>query len=283
MNFMGKSLGIIGYPLGHSISPIFQQAALDAEGIDARYEGWETTPGDLESRLESFRVEGFVGASVTIPHKESVMAFLDDVSETARLIGSVNTIVWRGGKLTGHNTDAPGFLRGLKEQGDFDPKGKNAVVVGTGGAGRAVAFGLAGKEVSSMMLVNRTVSRAERLRAEVSGAYPDLQVSVEGEMPEGTEYDLLVNGTSVGMKHTAAEGASPVPRERIMPGALVYDLIYNPEETVLLKLAREAGAKTIGGLPMLVFQGAEAFELWFGRRAPVEAMFKAAREAMANR
>ena len=121
---MGKSLGIIGYPLGHSISPIFQQAALDAEGIDATYEGWETAPENLKSRLESFRGEGFVGASVTIPHKESVMPLLDDVSETARLIGSVNTIVHRDGKLSGHNTDAPGFLRGLKEQGGLIREGK---------------------------------------------------------------------------------------------------------------------------------------------------------------
>ena len=280
---MGKSLGIIGYPLGHSISPIFQQAALDAEGIDARYEGWETAPEDLKSRLESFREEGFVGASVTIPHKESVMALLDDVSKTARLIGSVNTIVRREGKLTGHNTDAPGFLRGLRDQGEFEPRGKRVVVVGTGGAGRAVVFGLAGEGVASMMLVNRTLSRAERLGREVSQAFPALRLSVEGEIPEGAEYDLLVNGTSVGMRHTGVEDASPVLRDRIVQGSLVYDLIYNPEETVLLKLAREVGARTLGGLPMLVFQGAEAFELWFERRAPVEAMFKAAREAMANR
>ncbi len=256
---------------------------MDAEGINATYEGWETAPEDLDSRLESFRSEGFVGASVTIPHKESVMPLLDDVSETARLIGSVNTIVHRDSKLSGHNTDAPGFLRGLKEQGGFDPKGKDVVVVGTGGAGRAVVFGLAGEGVSSMMLVNRTLSRAERLGEEVSQAFPALRLSVEGEIPEGAEYDLLVNGTSVGMRHTAMEDASPVPRERLVPGSLVYDLIYNPEETALLKLAKEVGAKTLGGLPMLVFQGAEAFELWFGRRAPVEAMFKAAREAMANR
>ena len=280
---MRKSLGIIGYPLGHSISPIFQQAALDAAGIDARYEGWETAPEDLESRLASFRAEGFVGASVTIPHKESVMPFLDDVSETAKLIGSVNTIVVDGGRLIGHNTDAPGFLRGLKEQGGFEARGKRAVVVGTGGVGRAVVFGLAGEGVSSMMLVNRTVSRAERLGMEVLRAHPGLDLSVEGEIPVGVEYDMLVNGTSVGMKHTVMEDASPVPQERIVPGALVYDLIYNPEETALLRLAKEVGAKTLGGLPMLVYQGAEAFELWFGRRAPVEAMFKAAREAMANR
>ena len=280
---MRKTLGIIGYPLGHSISPIFQQAALDAAGIDARYEGWETAPENLQSRLESFRAEGFVGASVTIPHKETVMPLLDEVNATAGLIGSVNTIVQCRGKLTGYNTDAPGFLRGLKEQGGFEARGKRVVVVGTGGAGRAVVFGLAGEGVSSMTLVNRTVSRAERLGAEVSRAYPRLDLSVEGEIPAGTEYDLLVNGTSVGMKHTAVENASPVPREQIVPGALVYDLIYNPEETALLKLAREGGAKTLGGLPMLVYQGAEAFELWFECRAPAEAMFKAAREAMANR
>ncbi len=280
---MNKFLGIIGYPLGHSISPVFQQAALDALGIDARYEGWETASENLAKRVESFRSDGFVGSSVTIPHKESVMPFLDEISEAARKIGSVNTIVSRGGKLTGHNTDAPGFLRGLREHGKLEPRGKDVVLVGTGGAGRAVAFGLAGEGAASIMLVNRTAVRAERLGEEVSRAYPDVEVSVEGEIPSGHEYDLLVNGTSVGMRHTPAENSSPVPRDRIVPGALVYDLIYNPEETVLLKLAKEAGARTLGGLPMLVFQGAKAFELWFGREAPVEAMFRAAREAMANR
>ncbi len=280
---MGKSLGIIGYPLGHSISPVFQQAGLDAAGIDATYEGWETAPEDLARRLESFRSDGFVGSSVTIPHKESVMALLDEVSEGARLIGSVNTIVSREDKLIGYNTDAPGFLRGLRENGGYEPEGKDTVLVGTGGAGRAVAFGLAGEGVASLMLVNRTVARAERLGEEVSRAYPDVRVSVEGEIPEGFEYHLLVNGTSVGMKHTAMEEASPVNRDRLVPGALVYDLIYNPEETVLLKQAKEAGSQTLGGLPMLVFQGVEAFELWFGREAPVDAMFRAAQEAMANR
>ncbi len=280
---MGKSLGIIGYPLGHSISPVFQQAGLYAAGIDATYEGWETSPEDLARRLESFRSDGFVGSSVTIPHKESVMALLDEVSEGARLIGSVNTIVSREGKLIGYNTDAPGFLRGLRENGGYEPEGKDTVLVGTGGAGRAVAFGLAGEGVASLMLVNRTVARAERLREEVSRAYPDVRVLVEGDIPEDFEYHLLVNGTSVGMKHTAMEEASPVSRDRLVPGGLVYDLIYNPEETVLLKQAKEAGSQTLGGLPMLVFQGVEAFELWFGREAPVEAMFRAAQEAMANR
>ena len=280
---MSKSLGIIGYPLGHSISPVFHQAALDALAIDARYEGWETPPEDLPARIEAFRRDGVLGASVTIPHKETVMPLLDEVSETARRIGSVNTITSINGKLTGHNTDAPGFLRGLREDGRFDPVGREAIVVGTGGAGRAVAFALAEVGVSSLTLVNRTVPRAETLAAEVSRAFPGAIVSVRGEVAEGSRYDLLVNSTSVGMRHTTTEGASPVPPDRLLPGSLVYDLIYNPEETALLKLARQAGARTLGGLPMLVYQGAEAFELWFGRRAPVEAMFWAAREAMANR
>ena len=211
------------------------------------------------------------------------MLLLDEIDDTARKIGSVNTIVYRDGKLVGHNTDAPGFLRGLRENGGFDPLGKDVVIVGTGGAGRAVAFGLAGEEVRSMILVNRTVSRAEGLGEEVSKHYPQLALSVLGEIPEDTGYDLLVNCTSVGMRHTDMENDSPVLRDRIVPDSLVYDLIYNPEETVLLKLARESGARTLGGLPMLVFQGAEAFELWLGRRAPADVMFAAAREAMAKR
>lgn len=211
------------------------------------------------------------------------MPLLDEVHETAGKIGSVNTIVARDGKLIGHNTDAPGFIRGLRENGNFEPGGKDVVIVGTGGAGRAVAFGLAGESVKSIMLVNRTVTRAEGLGEEVSKHYPEVNLSVRGEIPEGTGYDLLVNSTSVGMRYTEMENDSPAPRDRIVPGSLVYDLIYNPEETVLLKLAKEVGARTLGGLPMLVFQGAEAFELWLGRRAPADVMFAAAREAMAKR
>ena len=277
---MASLIGILGYPLTHSISPVFQQAALDHLGLDARYLAWETEPSKLGERVDSLRVDGVLGANVTIPHKEVVLQLLDEIDPTAQAIGSVNTIVNEGGRLKGHNTDAPGFLRGLREHGAFDPKGKKALVLGAGGSGRGVVFALAQAGIETVTLVNRTLSRAEGLARAVKSRFPDVAIEAHQQAPHLMEYDLLVNCTSIGMKHTPMEGDTPVELKGIRAGALVCDLVYNPQETALLKLAKEAGARALGGLPMLIFQGAIAFDLWFERKAPVEVMFEAARKAL---
>ena len=278
---MTKQLGILGYPLAHSISPAFQQAALDHLGIDARYDSWPTAPQDLPRRVEQLRNGDVLGANVTIPHKESIIPLLDELDEVANAIGGVNTILNQGGRLKGFNTDAPGFMRGLCEDGAFETRGTRVVVIGAGGAARAVAYSLAGAGVSFLAIVNRTPERARSLARDLRTVFKDVSLETWGRLERDTRYDLLVNCTSIGTRHSETEGMLPIADDLIRAGALVYDLVYNPSETRLIEAARERGARTVGGLPMLVYQGAEAFRLWTGVDAPVQVMFKAAKEALA--
>ncbi len=287
---MKRYLSIIGYPLGHSISPAFQQAALDYYGLDVEYEVWETSPLQFGAAIGELRYPRNIGANVTIPYKEEVMNFLDEIDEMAAEIGAVNTIVKEESTLRGHNTDAAGFLRALREDGQFDPAGKNATILGAGGASRAVCHALISSGVSSLTLVNRSKDRAddlaEALRDTVTarGWQARIEVASWG-MQETTsaleDSALLVNCTSMGMKHGGQEKLSPLKADRIPARLLVYDLVYNPALTPLLKAAVAAGARILGGLPMLVYQGAAAFQLWTGKEAPVDAMLDAAREALA--
>jgi len=243
-----------------------QEAALRAAGLRGSYRPLETPPEGLRDRLQEVRRE-YTGVNVTIPHKESVLDWIDAMSPEARAIGAVNTIQVKDGKLIGHNTDAPGFIAALGEAGVVY-RGKRALVLGAGGAARAVVYAL--REGGAYVGVhNRSLERAQALCRDL-GAYPvteaDLEAAVEG-------CDLLVNATSVGMKDPHA---SPLPRGLLPRWGTVVDIVYNPLQTRLLREAAEAGLPTLGGVPMLVWQGALAFELWTGRRADVEAMYQAA-------
>jgi shikimate dehydrogenase len=299
---MKKLVGIFGYPLGHSISPAFQQAAFDYYGLDVEYQPWSTPPENLGREVGKLRGERFLGANVTVPHKVHVFDFLDGADTWATTIGAVNTIVREDSRLVGYNTDAYGFIKPLREQGEFEPHGKNALLLGSGGAARAAAFALASEGVSSLVIANRTVERAESLAKEVR-AYCSTLVSNGSnrddtrirpsthESPEesprieaislgksslekASQYiDLIVNATSMGMKHSPMEARSPLEARMIPASALVYDMVYNPPDTPLLIEAGRAGAKILGGLPMLVYQGAAAFEKWTGREAPIGVMF----------
>ncbi len=279
---MTQRIGIIGYPLGHSLSPRFQQAALDHLGLDVRYEAWETPPASLAQRIASLRAADILGANVTVPHKEAVLPLLDALDDEAALMGAVNTIVHRDGRLVGHNTDGVGFLAALDSVG-FDPQGAGALLLGAGGAARAVAFALARHGANPLYIANRTLDRAQRLADEVNAVAPVAHALslTEGALEEvAGAYVLLVNCTSVGMRHTPTEDASPFPSGLLRRRLLVYDLVYNPPETRLLRDAKAAGARPVGGLGMLVHQGAAAFELWTGRPAPLEVMFRAAEEGL---
>ena len=276
--------GIIGYPLGHSISPAFQQAAFDHLGLDIRYERWETPSEQLAPRILGLRRPGVLGANVTVPHKENTLKLLDETDELAGRIGAVNTIVNRDGRLAGYNTDAPGFLRALVEEGGLQPRGKRVFILGAGGGARAVAFALLQEGVGAITLSNRTASRAEALaqalRRQGAAGSPGPAVEV---VPWGAgpgEAEAIINTTSIGMKGGATEGQSPLDPSHFRPGVLVCDLVYNPPETPLLAQARRAEARTLGGLPMLVYQGAIAFEMWTGRQPPIDIMFEAARKAL---
>ena len=280
---MNLRAGIFGYPLGHSISPAFQQAAFDHLGIDAIYEAWETPPEKLGHAVASLRSGDFMGANVTVPHKQAVQQHLDTIEPLAASIGAVNTIVRDDSQLVGHNTDAYGFSQSLKREAKFEPTRKRVVLIGSGGAARAAAYGLAQEGIASLVIANRTLGSAVMLAEEMSNQMTDVRASsLESESLEShcAAADLIVNTTSIGMLHGPAEGRSPILEEFIPGGCLVYDIVYNPEVTPLLKAARRAGAQTLGGLPMLVYQGAAAFELWTGQPAPIEIMFTAAKKAL---
>ena len=259
--------GLLGNPVGHSLSPPMHEAAYDELGLEARYVTFEPEPDDLETALEGAAALGIAGLNVTIPFKRDVLAHVDP-DDLARRIGAVNTIDLSGAAPTGHNTDAAGATRALREH-DVALEGASAVVVGAGGAGRAVAFGLA-DEGADVTIANRTTARARDLAEEVPGATGHDLESVS-DLLAGA--DLLVNATSVGME----EDASPVPAEALHADLAVMDAVYRPLETRLLRDAAAAGATTVDGAWMLLYQGVDALERWTGRPAPVAAMNEALR------
>ncbi|MBQ10792.1 MAG: shikimate dehydrogenase [Planctomyces sp.] len=279
-------MGIIGYPIAHSISPIFQQAALDHCGIDAAYQAYEVAPDDVGRFVNDLRRDGAWGINVTVPHKEAVIPHLDEVDDWATAAGAVNTIVNRDGRLTGHNTDGLGFLRALQDEGGFVPEGSRVLILGAGGAARGVVLALSRAKVATLIIANRTLERAERLAELARTADTEgLAIPLEGrDLTEAAgAADLIVHCTTIGMSHGPDEAGSPLPAESITSTVLVNDLVYNPLETPLLKAAAQAGATCLGGILMLVYQGAASFEMWTGRDAPVAVMLEAATKAMASR
>lgn len=279
--------GVIGYPLKASLSPVFQQAAFDSLGIGALYEAWPTPPDGLETRITGLRAPAVLGANVTIPHKQAVMPMMDELDPLVQRVGAVNTIVNRDGRLNAHNTDVAGFLRGLRESAGFDPQGARVIVAGAGGSARAVVVALIDAGAESVSVINRTYTRATELveslrdaaeNTELS-ALPDFHPSWQGA---SSGCNLLINCTSAGSAGSGAETECAVPAEVIRPGMLVYDLIYRPSETLLMREAVARGATVLGGLPMLIYQGAASFELWTGKPAPVDVMFAAAEAAVAG-
>lgn len=282
---MTRLLAIIGKPVKHSISPAFQQAALDYCGLDARYEAWETDPHQLVETIGRLRQPDKMGANITMPYKEAVLPCLDEVDEAARRIASVNTIVNRQGRLSGYNTDVVGFYRSLRETAHFDAEGKTALILGAGGAARAVVLALLWSRAAHIIVCNRTYERALRLvedfRAADSAALVTAIPLTEDALAQSIPHcQLLVNCTSVGLRHSSEEQGTPLPADLVPGDILVCDVVANPLETPLLAIARERGARTMGGLAMLVYQGAASFELWTGCAAPLEVMQRAARQAM---
>jgi len=273
-----KQVGLIGYPVSHSLSPQMQQAAFDALGIEARYVLWETQPGTLAQRIASLRSSGVLGANVTIPYKEDVVSLLDEYDAAAIKIGAVNTIVNRDGRLVGYNTDAAGFIRALTDFTGcaFDCHGKKAVILGTGGAARAAAVALLENGVGELALLGRTHRRVDalvnHLRAMDSGNKRVSGASLGGA--EANRFlsvaDLLVNATPVGLRMD--DEVLLVDIDLLQAGAFVMDMVFNSSQTRLLGAAHARGCHVLNGLAMLLYQGALAFELWTGRAAPVEPM-----------
>ena len=282
-----KRVGIIGYPIRHSASPAFQNAALQYRGVDATFTAWEVAPDELSKWVWSQDRSDLLGFGVTVPHKTEIIKVLDHVDEDAASVGAVNTVVvTEGHRLFGYNTDTYGFLHALQQEGGFDVRGQDVLVLGAGGVSRAVCGVLLREGVASLTLANRTVSRAESLLADLDHHGVPAQpvalddAAIAAEMGDRGPVGLIVNCTSMGMLHGPAEGASPIPAALIPPDAFVYDLVYNPPVTPIMELARGVGARTLNGLPMLVYQGARGFQLWTGIDAPVDVMMAAARKAV---
>lgn len=277
---MTLRLGLIGFPVQHSISPAFQQPALDALGVEARYELWPTPLEELAERVASLREPDAIGANVTVPHKQHVIPFLDQLSVTATRAQAVNTIINRTGMLHGDNTDVFGLARSLTDAG-INQQGFSAMVLGAGGAARGVLLALESMGAGRVTVANRTPSRAHELAL----AFPDCRIEAIGlddhGLPEAMESaDLLINATSLGWN--ADELPVPQSMMTLLPiASLVVDLTYR--DTTFLQVAKDRGLRTLDGLPMLVYQGARSLELWTQCDAPVELMMQRALDARSAR
>ena len=266
--------GVIGDPIEHTMSPVMHNAAYREMGMDYVYVAFKVKPEELGKAIEGMRAFNIKGLNVTIPHKVTVIPFLDKLDPLAEKIGAVNTIANDGGVLTGYNTDGSGFLQVLLEEG-IDPQGKNVVILGAGGASKSVSFILADRG-AHLAILNRLLELdwAKELAGNISQAFGQEVAALElnrDNLEEALEKaDILVNTTSVGMIPNSDQ--TPIDTDLLRPGLVVYDIVYNPTKTRLLKEAEATGAKIIGGLDMLVWQGAIAFEKWTGQKAPVEVM-----------
>lgn len=273
-----KRAFLIGHPLGHSLSPAFHNAAFRAACIDATYALADVPPEDLTATVARLRADDVYGANVTVPYKQDVLPLLDALSDEARALGAVNTIVNDAGRLTGLNTDVPGFAADLRAQG-IAVAGERVVMLGAGGAARGVTAALAGMGVGRLVIANRTPERASAIQRQ----YPDIitTVGIASHDLDAPLADaaLLINATSVGLHGDETPIAADV-LDRLPPSAVVYDLIYRP--TALLRAAHARNLRAIDGLGMLIHQGALSWEAWTRQPAPLDTMWQAARDARGN-
>ena len=259
--------GVIGDPVRHSLSPQILNAAFRVAGLDWVFVAFPVPAGQAARALEGMRALRIDGLSVTMPHKGDVAAAVDELSPAAAALGAVNCVVREGERLVGHNTDGDGFIEGLRSETGFDPAGKRCVVLGAGGAARAVVLALAGAGAAEVAVVNRTAANAQR--AVALGA----PVSRIGEQSEIPGAELVVNATSVGMSGVGpGQSDTPFDPGLLVPGQIVADLVYSPLVTPLVAAARSVGLTAINGLSMLVHQAGVAFELWTRQAAPLAAM-----------
>jgi len=267
--------GLLGYPAKHSISPLMHNTAFAALSLDCRYLAFEVTPENLSAAVSGLKALGAGGFNLTMPHKKAILPLLDDLSEAARLCGSVNTVVNREGYLTGHTTDGLGYVRALAEAG-FSLNGKQITLLGGGGAAESVLTQLALESVSGITVFKRnnatferTVSFAEKVSAHTRTPITVCAMKDAAILRETLRRsDLLINATNVGM--APAEAVSLVPPEDLHPDLFVSDLIYHPKMTKLLRDAAAIGCPVMNGLPMLLHQGAEAFRIWTGKKMPID-------------
>jgi len=270
-----RTVGIIGWPVAHSLSPAIHNAAFAAMGLDWVYVPPPVAPGGLRDALGGLAPLGFAGANVTMPHKSESADIVDVVADDALRLRAVNTIVVEPAGLRGHNTDAPGFDRFLRRDAGFEPAGRSALIFGAGGAARACGLALARGGLTHLTVVVREPERAEGLRETLEGFETEISVIAFGGSVEGAA-DLVVNATPLGAR------GEELPMPQLGPDVLVVDLLYHPAVTPLLTSARNAGAITFGGLGMLLHQAALSFELWTGHQPPLDVMSAAALTELAE-
>lgn len=270
--------GLFGHPVSHSRSPHMQNAAFRDKGLPYVYIAFDVAPDRLAAAAESVRALGIRGVNVTIPHKVEVMKHLDRITPEAEMIGAVNTIVNQNGELIGYNTDGSGYVRSLTEETRLSLPEARVLVLGAGGASRAVVTAMALQGAREIYIANRTPEKGDELAKRVSSLCPAHSVSFDDLPALLREVRLVVNTTSVGMHPGVDE--IPIDPSLLHEGLVVSDLIYNPRETRLLREARLRGALTHGGLGMFVYQGAEAFTLWTGVEAPADTMRKTVEELL---
>ena len=274
--------GIFGHPVEHTFSPGMHNAAFVRIGLDGCYVPFAVRPDELAKAMKAIIPLGLCGLNITVPHKEKVIPFLDGLTNDARLFGAVNTIEVKDRKLIGHNTDGKGFLRSLREETGFRPKGKTFLMVGSGGAARAVCFNLAFSGAGGILLYDIDHGKAEKLGRDIRSATATriTVLDASGLRTLAQNADCIINATPLGLKKS---DPLPLSRDLIRKGQMVCDLVYNPPDTRLLRTAQTRGAKTLSGIGMLLYQGVVAFEIWTGKKAPVSVMKKALARQMQDR
>lgn len=285
MEFSGKTkvFCVIGDPIEHSLSPVMHDAAFKHLKLDAVYVAFNVKKERLGDAVRGMRAFGICGMNVTMPHKTAIINYLDEIDSVAKFVGAVNTVLNMNGKLVGFNTDGVGALKALKENG-VEPRGKRFLLLGAGGAGRAIAFQLA-KEADELRILNRDGSKAKLLADALQRKFN--RKIVGDRLSPNTlkkwlkDVNVLINATSVGMH--PYNGQTLVERNMLRPELTVMDIVYSPIETKLLKDARSVGAKVINGIEMLVFQGSASFEIWWNQPAPISVMREATMKKLGRR
>jgi shikimate dehydrogenase len=282
ISYLSQLTGVFGYPVAENPTIVMQEAAFDALGLDWRYLTIEVRPAELGDAMRGLRAMNFQGINLTIPHKIAVMDHLDEIASDAALIGAVNTVRRDGAHLIGENTDGKGFLRALRDDAGRDPAGAEIVILGAGGAARAISVELALAGAATITIVNRTSARGQAL---VEHLNHNTNVAATfapwlGPYVPSPEASILINATSIGL-FPDVEALPDLAYDQLRPGMLVCDVIPNPPQTRFLQQARARGAETLDGLGMLVYQGAIGFKMWTGQEAPVAVMHEALSAAFA--
>jgi len=282
INGKTKIIGVIGKNIENSLSPLIHNQMILKHSLHFCYLPFQVAETDLDKAIQGIKALNIRGVNITFPYKEKVVKFLDEVEESARRVGAVNTIVNNKGILTGYNTDVIGFKRSLQEDEEFVIKKKKAVIFGAGGAARGIIFALLEEGIEEICIFNRTLEKAKKIKQDFSPFFSENSIDVfpleEENLKNKIERaHLLVNTTSLGMPPQIDK--TPLPDEKLFhPNLLVYDLIYHPAKTLFLRQAERAGAKIINGLPMLVYQGIESFYLWTGLKPEGKEVLKIIRQ-----